>query len=931
MKKLLFIVLAASVAVLSSCNKEALIDNPVDINDPSAVSGELVPFSFPASRELTKSHLDGLSFVWDEGDQIALCYGSTVTPFTYDPSTNTFNGVIDAAATGPFYVVSPYSSSLSISGSSIATEIPALQTCPAGSFSDPAAFVAVGTAADKAALEGGVQLRNSFSVLQFTITDPDIEYVVLDGNILSYESISPVIGGAVTINASGVTAIPADGNRTTAVTICSETPTMAPGTYTMAVVPSVFLKGMKMICKRQGENKAYYRSASSSVNFNRNAGKSFGSVAVAGIANRCYYIQDAYDMDVWNKAEVASDDVVFVGADIDLAGYPMSPVKGFAGTFDGQNHYIYNLSITSDNDAALFASTADTGTPLIKNIYLGTDDGEHWDGESAIVHSGSTDDSNWMYAGVVGIANGATSIKYVFNHCLVKVAADAGSKTMIGGIVGNWASTGSMYSCFNRGNVRNEAASAGAKNVIGGIAGQADGTGEIDSCINYGSLVNENDQTSFMGGIVGCTAGVDNTIKDCINFGNVYASKFRVNAFGGVGGVVGYIIKGTMSGCYAYGCVVSNSAECDTWRVTTGGIAGYLENATLKSCVAEGAVVTATKAYNVGGIAGLTENAPHIIDCKVVDGSKVIGAQRTGGIVGYAMGKTNLDISSCEVSDSEISGTLNVGGIVGWLDTGSIKYCKVTKESTVTASGDGVGGVVGRAIAKGGTSNLIDGCLIDGGSEISGKYSVGGIVGYEYPDANGPVDIYNSGVASSVTVRATACDTGGDPEKGDSMIGGIVGWARCSDSGSTFKIVNCYSHAKIVCDLAMAHPSAGGLLGYVSLSAAGTGLVSNCTANLTADRLLVGGSAVGSSSTQFGALYGILPDRAITVSNNYYIDSLPIGDAGESVVVTDNEAFAAAVYKDGSTVPAKLNAFSYSDYTLSKWKADADGNAVLDL
>ena len=928
MKKLLFIVLAASVAVLVSCNKEIVLDRPVEENGSSAVSEELVPFSFPASRELTKSHLDGLSFVWDDGDQIALCYGSTVAPFMYDSATNTFNGSIDASATGPFYVVSPYRSDISFGGGIVQTEFPALQTCASGVFSDPAAFVAVGSASDKAALESGVKLKNVFSVVQFTITDPDIAYVAFDGNIDSEKAISPAVAGRISIDTDGITTT---DSRSTAVTICSETPTMAPGTYTMAILPNAFQKGMKVIYKRDGEAKAYYRIASSEVKFDRNAGKSFGSVAMADLTKRCYYIQDAYDMDVWNKAEVASDDVVFVGADIDLAGYPMSPVKDFAGTFDGQNHYIYNLSITSDNDAALFASTADTGTPLIKNIYLGTDDGEHWDGESAIVHSGSTDDSNWMYAGVVGIANGATSIKYVFNHCLVKVAADAGSKTMIGGIVGNWASTGSMYSCFNRGNVRNEAASAGAKNVIGGIAGQADGTGEIDSCNNYGSLVNENDQTSFMGGIVGCTANVDNTIRDCINFGDIYATKFRVNAFGGVGGVVGYIIKGTVSGCYAYGCVVSNSAECDTWRVTTGGIAGYLENATLKSCVAEGAVVTATKAYNVGGIAGLTENAPHIIDCKVVDGSKVIGAQRTGGIVGYAMGKTNLDISSCEVSDSEISGTLNVGGIVGWLDTGSIKYCKVTKESTVTASGDGVGGVVGRAIAKGGTSNLIDGCLVDGGSEISGKYSVGGIVGYEYPDANGPVDIYNSGVASSVTVRATACDTGGDPEKGDSMIGGIVGWARCSDSGSTFKIVNCYSHAKIVCDLAMAHPSAGGLLGYVSLSAAGTGLVSNCTTNLTADRLLVGGSAVGSSSTQFGALYGILPNRAITVSNNYYIDSLPIGEAGESVVVSDNEAFAAAVYQDGSTVPAKLNAFSYSDYTLSKWKADADGNAVLDL
>lgn len=929
MKKLLFIVLAASVAVLSSCNKEALIDNPVDINDPSAVSGELVPFSFPASRELTKSHLDGLSFVWDEGDQIALCYGSTVTPFTYDPSTNTFNGVIDAAATGPFYVVSPYSSSLSISGSSIATEIPALQTCPAGSFSDPAAFVAVGTAADKAALEGGVQLRNSFSVLQFTITDPDIEYVVLDGNILSYESISPVIGGAVTINASGVTAIPADGNRTTAVTICSETPTMAPGTYTMAVVPSVFLKGMKMICKRQGETKAYYRSASSSVNFNRNTGKSFGSVAVAGIANRCYYIQDAYDMDVWNKAEVASDDVVFVGADIDLTGYPMTPVKNFAGTFDGQNHYIYNLSITSDEDAALFASTSAEGSPMIKNVYLGTTDGKHWDGESCIKHSGSTDTSNWMYAGVVGKANGATSINFVFNCCRVMVADDAQSKTRIGGICGNWASTGRMYGCFNYGAVRNEAAAAGAKNVIGGIVGQADGTGEIDSCYNYGQIVNENAQTSFIGGIVGCTASVDNTIKDCINSGDVYALKFRTDAFGGVGGIVGYIIKGIVSGCYAYGCVVSNVAESDTWKVNTGGIAGYLEAATLKSCVAEGAVVTATKSYDVGGIAGITENAAKIIDCKLTDYTRVFGANRTGGIVGYMMGKTNTTISDCVVSGAEINGTLNLGGVVGWLDTGTIEYCTITDGSLINGSGDGVGGIVGRAISKGGTSNLINGCVIDGDALVTGAYSVGGIVGYEYPDANGPVDIYNCGVYKAI-VQATSCDTGGDPSKGDCMIGGIAGWVRCKDSASTFKIVNCCMNGQIVCELDMAHPSAGGMVGYCSLSSAGTGLIANCSTNLTAESLTVNGAPITSSCTSYGAIVGMLPDHSgISVSNCYYMDGngLGAGDIGASVVQTNVEAVAEATFKDGSTVPGYLNTYAsaYSGFTLSLWGADTSG------
>ena len=938
MKKLLFIALAASAAVLSSCDKELVIDNPVGGKDNVASSGELVEFSFPASREMTKSHIDGLSFVWDDGDEIALCYGASVQRFTYDAAAGTFNGTIDASATGPFYIVSPYSSYISLDGSGkVITSLPGVQCCPSGKFADPAAFVAVGSAADKTALEGGVNLRNVFSVVQFTITDSDIAYVAFEGNIESYEAISPLVAGKITVNAADGSISYAEG-RTTAVTICSENPTMAPGTYTMAILPSDFQKGMKVIYKRDGENKAYYRIASSQVSFGRNKGKSFGSVAMADLAKRCYYIQDAYDMDVWNKAAVSSDDVVFVGADIDLDGYPMTPVKDFAGTFDGQNHYIYNLCITSDQDAALFASTSAEGTPLIKNVYLGTDDGRNWDGESCIKHSGSTDTDNWMYVGVVGKANGATSIKYVFNSCRIMVADDALSKTRIGGICGNWASTGQMYGCFNYGAVRNEAATAGNKNVIGGIVGQADGTGEIDSCLNYGQIVNENEQTSFIGGIVGCTANVENTVKDCINSGDVYASKFRTDAFGGVGGIVGYIIKGIVRGCYAYGCVVSNAAESDTWKVNTGGIAGYLEDATLKSCVAEGAVVTATKSYDVGGIAGITENAAKIIDCKLTDYTRVFGANRTGGIVGYMIGKTNTTKIGCVVSGSEIKGTLNLGGIVGWLDTGTIEYCTITDGSLINGSGDGVGGIVGRAISKGGTSNLINGCVIDGDALVTGAYSVGGIVGYEYPDANGPVDIYNCGVYKAI-VQATSCDTGGDPSKGDCMIGGIAGWVRCKDNASTFKIVNCCMNGEIVCEPAMAHPSAGSMVGYCSLSSAGTGLIANCSTNITAAGMQVGGSPVSGPTTFYGALFGNLPDTgAITVQNCYYIDNLKIGavrnsDNDEmdlstvSVVFADNEAVAEATFKDGTTVPGYLNTYAsaYSGYTLSLWDADTSG------
>ena len=374
---------------------------------------------------------------------------------------------------------------------------------------------------------------------------------------------------------------------------------------------------------------------------------------------------------------------------------------------------------------------------------------------------------------------------------------------------------------------------------------------------------------------------------------------------------------------------MSNAAESDTWKVNTGGIAGYLEDATLKSCVAEGAVVTATKSYDVGGIAGITENAAKIIDCKLTDYTRVFGANRTGGIVGYMMGKTNTTISDCVVSGSEIKGTLNLGGIVGWLDTGTIEYCTITDGSLINGSGDGVGGIVGRAISKGGTSNLINGCVIDGDALVTGAYSVGGIVGYEYPDANGPVDIYNCGVYKAI-VQATSCDTGGDPSKGDCMIGGIAGWVRCKDSASTFKIVNCCMNGEIVCEPAMAHPSAGSMVGYCSLSSAGTGLIANCSTNLTAESLTVNGVPITSSCTSYGAIVGMLPDHSgINVTNCYYMEGkgLGAGDIGASVVQTNVEAVAEATFKDGTTVPGYLNTYAsaYSGYTLSLWDADTSG------
>ena len=360
----------------------------------------------------------------------------------------------------------------------------------------------------------------------------------------------------------------------------------------------------------------------------------------------------------------------------------------------------------------------------------------------------------------------------------------------------------------------------------------------------------------------------------------------RTNAgtFGYVGGLVGSATNCTISSCYISSGTLKAGGDC------AGGIAAYMDGGSIKSCV-----------VNKTDIAS--------------------GFNRVGGIVGQLFDGEILD-SYVGGDSGTIGGKQNVGGIAGWFDKGSVKGCMLLGGGTsIVASGDGVGGLVGRAIAKDGATNLFDKCRIEG-VLIQGAFTVGGLVGYAYPDPNGHIEIYNCGL-SFPTLRATSCDTGGDPAKGDSMIAGICGWPRCSDSGSIFKAVNCYLYfapGGLICDLPMKNASAAGFTGYMSLSAAGSLTVQNCVTNLGAEDLVVGGSPVTSSSSRYGALFAHTPnDRTVEFSHNYCVTGLPMyGVTGNSVVCKDNEAVAPG---NLGSIRSKLTEFasSYTDYPLSAW------------
>ena len=991
MKKSLLILAAFAAAALVSCT-EIIVEQPVVDPDGTTV---LTPgeggthFSFSVIREdpATKSYLSGTDFLWEDGEEISVCYGGSNVKFTYDEATGKFNSdAFDPEAAGPFYVVAPYNAGITIDGSGkIHTELPANQV-DKGKGLDPAALLSVGKAADVAALTAGISLKNAFSLVKVAVSDSDVDRISIDGNY-SGTAISPLLAGEVTVD-------PADGSvvatgRGTSVSLTSAGGNFAAGAYILAVLPQTMTNGIKMVFRRAGEAQSYYRNSSKSISFVRNAGISFAAVSVAGLTKRCYYVNDAADLQAWNVTSPNALDITWFGSDIDMDGESWTPRSNFEGTLDAQNHRLYNISATTNDYCGFIKTTKDAGSASIVNLIVGTRDGVNWDGVSTFVHSGSTGTGTWNYVGVIAKTMGATTVENIVNFAKMEVAAGSASETRIGGIVGNWDSSSNLVNCINYGSVSNNAADCESANggAVGGIVGQVDASVTIDGCINYGTVFNSNPMNRYVGGVV-ANSGASLTVQNCENHGTVNVTAMKVSQWGSTGGLIGYVINSTVKDCLVDGALIKNEsprgslASGQEWRVPTGGLIGYSEKNTIKDCEIRNSSITST-CWCVGGFVGNTENAVLfdgciVKDCSVsgyndvggfvgynltnsrfdncdVKGTTVSGNEEIGGFCGYS--KTSGVFNSCLVDDSEISSsTDDVGGIVGWCVSSTVNGCQTTNStinatthyaggivglaqvttvsdcivsgSSVTAPGTSAGGIAG--YTKNAGSFTFDKCLVSN-STVKAKYNVGGIIGYAYSNGSSNVqnvNVFNCGTDASTILQATYSD--GTPPGGDCEVAGICGWMRLQTTGS-FRIVNCYCNASIKCDQSMNTLSAGGAIGYCSMGS-GTGEISNFCSSLTSDKILVNGSPV-STSTRVGAICGMLPDKPIEVSNCYYIDDLTASDTfGASVVLSGNEAFSEATFKDGTTVPAKLNAFvaSYGgSETLKTWTVNGAGLPVL--
>ena len=273
-----------------------------------------------------------------------------------------------------------------------------------------------------------------------------------------------------------------------------------------------------------------------------------------------------------------------------------------------------------------------------------------------------------FFGGICGCAYGA-SINLSGMKSEGTIAIDTLKHTIsgVGGIIGGATKGTSISDCSNSSKVsvkQNNDKTNGCSVHVGGIAGRLFG-GEviIKSCTNSARIesrhYNNNSWSSYngnvAGGIVGSVGYSEGnnflaTIEDCQNSGTVYSLR------GASGGIVGYVSKGTMTGCSFTGGITRSAPG--------GGIAGVVSNCKVSSCYVKSNITSAdggSACADAGGIIG--EAVSSSVDgCRyygtIFENSQTITGKRVfGGIIGKADDASSAGVTTACGFGGTINGT----------------------------------------------------------------------------------------------------------------------------------------------------------------------------------------------------------------------------------------------------------------------------------
>ena len=208
------IIAAAVLASAVACTKE--------IEEPSALDGK-VQMSFAVSTEQTKTVLEGANKTfWTGVEKLSIFDGESNNLFAAELATPSataeFTG--KAATAQTYYALYPYNSAAKLSGTTVSTELPAVQTATKGTF-DPSAALLFGTADGTS-----VSLKNLTAMLKLTVP-ANVTSIEVDGN-------GTALAGSVNVNVESAELSGATASKVT----LSGNGALEEGTYYIAVTPA---------------------------------------------------------------------------------------------------------------------------------------------------------------------------------------------------------------------------------------------------------------------------------------------------------------------------------------------------------------------------------------------------------------------------------------------------------------------------------------------------------------------------------------------------------------------------------------------------------------------------------------------------------------------------------------------------------------------
>jgi len=401
----------------------------------------------------------------------------------------------------------------------------------------------------------------------------------------------------------------------------------------------------------------------------------------------------------------------------------------------------------ANGDVTIQESASNGTINVISGDNAGGFVGDIVDGELTINENssfgGALTSAGGVHGGFVGGASGGTTL---IENCSSTTGATvtASSYNQTGGLVG-YVSTGTVTI-----NNSSFAGTLNANNYAGGLVGRVvSGTVNIENKSSFTGVLNAK---QYAGGFAGIVEGGTVNVTDSSAAGTVASTGYA-------GGIVGQEKGGTVN-------IINNSSFVGMLNTTgqyIGGLVGDKSGGdiTIQDCYSS--ATFSAKDWYAGGLVGAISGGTNTTIENSYFSGNLTGTFFAGGILGVMNSSNTINIKKCYSSGTVTgSGGNGIGGILGYITSGTVNMENCLNKGSVTTNDGGAGGLVGRT--NGGTVS-INYCLNRG--TIEGPHLIGSVVGWKQSGTVSATNVY-----ATETSTATAVGVSGKYPYSNVPIGG---------------------------------------------------------------------------------------------------------------------------------------------------------------